>query len=127
MDHGAAAEDNAHADEDARDDRRRRMEMIERIQYDAGQKDGYGDEKAADSARTARTRLFQILVVPAIEHGWAQQLDGKQKLYGANEQAAEIQGERQGAQRQGHIVDNDEILAADAARQRILAAVRRDL
>lgn len=75
--HGAAAEHNADANENARDDRRRRMEMIERVQYDAGKEDGYRYEESTDGTRTTGTRFLQILIVPSIKHGRTQQFDGK--------------------------------------------------
>lgn len=77
MHHGATTEHNSHSNEDAGDDSRRGMEMIKRVQYDAGKKDGYRYEESTDGTRPTGTRFLQILIVPSIEHGRAQQLDGE--------------------------------------------------
>lgn len=53
------------------------MEMIKRVQYDAGKKDGYRYEESTDGTRPTGTRFLQILIVPSIEHGRAQQLHGE--------------------------------------------------
>lgn len=82
--HGAAAEDYAHSNQQAGHDRRRRVEVTKGVQDQAGQKDRYGDEEAADSARAAGTGLDQVLVIATLE-GRLAQLDGEQELDGANQ------------------------------------------
>jgi len=123
--HGAAAEDDAHADQQAGHDRRRGVEMAEGVQDQAGEEDRYGDEEAADGARAAGTRLGQVLVLPSLE-GRLAQLHGEQELDGADQEAAQVQRQRERAQGQGDVVHDDEVLAAGSSTHCVLASVRRD-
>lgn len=46
------------------------------------------------------------------------QLDGEEELYGADEEAAQVQRQSEGAQRQSHLVDYRVLLRADQTTRR---------
>lgn len=110
VDHGAAAEDDSHADQDTGHRRRRRVEVAECVEDEAGEEHRNRDEEAADGTGATGARLGQVLVVAPLERR-RPQLHGEQELDGADEQAAQVQGEREGAQGQGDVVHHDKVLA----------------